>query len=137
MRIKSILLPIVGFFLLSLAACGVNTGTDPLEGTSWVLIEYDKLQSIEGTTLTVNFADGQIIGSSGCNSYYGNYEVNGKKISFSSIDPTAMYCFEPEGVMEQEQAFLEHLRDAKTFRISNSQLRIFNLNRKSLIFVME
>ena len=62
------LIAVGGVFLLLLSACGEITNKDPLEGTAWQLFAYRKTLPVEGTTLTIEFADGQISGSSGCRS---------------------------------------------------------------------
>lgn len=125
---------IFSFFLFS--ACGQINAKDTLNETSWLLTAIDDTPTLEGTKVTVEFSDGQIGGSSGCNSYGGSYETKGEKITTSSIIMTMMACVEPS-VMEQEQTFLQYLQDAQTFQISGKQLQIFNSNGKALIFIQE
>jgi len=125
---------ILSTFLLS--ACGLINAKDALNGTSWLLTAIDDTPTLEGTKVTVEFSDGQIGGSSGCNSYGGSYETKGKKITTSSIIMTMMACVEPS-VMEQEQTFLQYLQDAQTFQISDEQLQIFDSNGKALTFIQE
>ena len=129
-----VLIAIVGIFLLLLAACGEGTSKDALNGTTWSLTAYSKTQPIEGSTLTAEFADGQIRGSAGCNSYSGSYKSQGDKITVSEIAMTLMACMEPEGIMDQEQTFLTFLRDAQTFKLSDGQLQIFRLDGEVLTF---
>ncbi len=121
-------------FLFLLAACGGGAFKDPLNGTTWILTSIDNKLPIEKTSVTVEFTDGKIGGSSGCNSYGGSYEIKGEKITTDSIAMTLMACVDP-GVMEQEQAFLGYIQDAQTFKLSEGQLQIFRSDGKSLTFI--
>ena len=124
-----------GIFMLLIAACGALADKDPLDGTAWTLSAYRKSRPIEGTTLTIEFADGQISGSSGCNSYFGSYEITGDIIKVSGVGATLMACIDPEGVMDQEQIFLEYLQDAQRFTLDDEQLMIFQSEREALTFI--
>ena len=88
---------------------------------------------LANTSVTAEFTDGKIGGSSGCNSYGGAYKASGKKITTDSIAMTLMACMDA-GVMEQESAFLENLQNAQTFEITEGQLLIFSSDGKSLRF---
>ncbi len=123
--------------VLALAACGVwgPTASDPLEGTSWALAAYRKTAPISGTQITARFEDGQVTGSSGCNTYFGAYEVSGSSITIGSVGMTEMACLDPEGVMEQEREYLERLTHAQTFRLTDGQLQIFWMDHEALTFV--
>ena len=50
---------------------------------------------------------------------------------------TEMACTEPEGVMEQETAFMEFITQAQTFRITGKQLQIFRPDGKALTFALQ
>jgi len=112
-------------FVYLLTACGEINHKDALNGSAWTLTSFDSTPPLKGTKLTVEFAEGQIGGSSGCNSYGGTYEIKGKKITTGSIAMTMMACADP-GVMEQEQTFLEYLQDAQTYKLSKGQLTTRN-----------
>ena len=122
-------------FLFLMTACGENTNKDPLDGTSWTLFAYRKSKPIEGTTATIEFTDGQISGSSGCNSYFGSYKIVADTIEITDVGATLMACLDPEGVMEQEQLFLEYLQDARRFTHNDEQLAIFQSENEALTFV--
>lgn len=113
---------------LMLTACGPtgNGGEEParLDGTSWVLQTMDGQAPLEGTTITAEFADREISGTSGCNSYFGDYTLDGKTIELGMIGATEMACMEPEGVMEQETTYLETLRSVKEVELTGDQLEM-------------
>jgi heat shock protein HslJ len=126
-----------GMIILSLAACGGagSATSDPLDGTSWVLMAYRKSRPIPGTTITATFEDGQVRGSAGCNSYGGSYQVSDDTIAVDEIAITEMACLEPEGIMEQEMMFVEFISDAQTFRFTDEQLQILRSDGEALTFV--
>ena len=101
-----------------------------LEGTTWVLDLYvnsagqpSALQP--DTQITVLFADGQLGGDAGCNSYTGQYTTTGAEISIGLAAMTMMYCG-PEEVMQQEQEYMSALGDAAYYHIEQDGLRIAN-----------
>ena len=133
MKALSFSLPLAVILLLFLSACGGSSITNPLNGTIWNLAAINDTLALVNTSVTVEFTDGKIGGSSGCNSYGGVYKVSGKKITTDSIAMTLMACMDP-GVMEQESAFLENLQNAQTFELTEGQLLIFSSDGKSLRF---
>jgi heat shock protein HslJ len=126
----------VGLLIVSLAACSAgNTAsaagnTDnaaesvSLDGTSWTLTAYGDTSPLPNTTIDITFEGGELSGSAGCNHYFGSYETSGNTISISDVSATEMFCTGPEGVMEQETAYLSALSAAKTFQISGGLLQI-------------
>jgi len=99
-----------------------------LEGTTWVLELYVNSSGqpagvLPDTQITVLFADGQLGGDAGCNSYTGQYSTDGTKIAISVGAMTMMYCG-PEEVMQQEQEYLALLGDAAVFHLEEDGLRI-------------
>ena len=128
---------LAGIAILALAACqrADSAASDPLDGTSWVLMAYRKTRPISGTTITATFEDGQVRGSAGCNSYSGSYQISGDTITVGAVAITEMACLEPEGVMEQELLFVEFLTDAQTFRLADGQLQTFRPDGEALTFV--
>ena len=124
--------------LLSVAACalpGLPTG-DPLKGTSWRLVTLGGAGLIPGSQITATFEDGQVHGSA-CNSYGGSYQVSGDKLTVEALFMTEMACMDPQGVMEQEQEYLEMLGMASSFRISGQELRIVSSGLGELVFVQD
>jgi heat shock protein HslJ len=100
-----------------------------LEGTNWVATGVNNgrqaVVSIQtGTEITALFENGQLSGTAGCNRYTASYTTDGDKIAITMPASTMMMCAEPEGVMEQEQAFLAALPQAATFQIREDRLEI-------------
>jgi heat shock protein HslJ len=65
---------------------------------------------IVGSTVTATFAaDGTVSGSAGCNSYSAPYTLAGDTLKVQPAAATRKFCEAPDGVMEQESAFLAAL----------------------------
>jgi len=103
-----------------------------LTGTTWRLNGYNDGQSgfvsvLSGTEITAVFGDdGQVAGSAGCNSYTAPYAVEGSAITFGPAATTRKMCSEPEGVMEQEGAYLAALESATAYQIEGDELTLTN-----------
>lgn len=103
---------------------------NPLASTSWRATAYydggAMASVLEGTTLTAAFAEsGDLSGSAGCSNYSTNYLVSGDRLTISpALASTRVFCGEPEGIMEQEDAFLAALVSASSFSLEGSQLLI-------------
>jgi heat shock protein HslJ len=112
------------------------TGTSSLEGTLWVMEEYrdsegNLVPSLPEITVTVEFLDGKVSGSSGCNSYSGSYEVNGDRIEFGLFASTMMACPEPQ--MELESGVLSALGSSIRFEVNDSSLTLMNDSGEVLV----
>jgi heat shock protein HslJ len=123
-------------FAIMLSACARSSpaGQPDLEGTTWVLKTYNQNHPIVGRQPTIQFEDGQVSGATGCNHYGGSYQVNGSAISIEALFWTEMACMEPEGVMEQELAYLDLLGNAQRFELVDGVLTIFAGAQQTLAF---
>ena len=116
-------------FSLGCASAEPETGA-ALPGTSWLLKSYadgkgDVASVLEDTHVRITFSEKYLAGSAGCNSYWGTYATtDGDTLSISSLESTKLSCTEPAGVMEQEKAYLQTLRDAATFEIEGDTLEL-------------
>jgi heat shock protein HslJ len=122
--------------LLVLTACASpasQTGGGDLTGKVWALTELTGKPPVAGTGISAEFsADGKLSGSAGCNRYSGTYTVSGNSITFSSpMASTMMMC--DAAVMEQENAYLKALGEAKTFEVKSDQLTLTGANNTSLV----
>ena len=114
----------------------------PING-SWYLNSYSDGESLRpvlpGTSISAEFGDdGTITGTSGCNHYFGSYQLTGTTIAVGPIGSTKMYCSLPEGCMEQESAYFDLLGMAATFSFSAGQLHLLDgMGRELLVFSAE
>lgn len=119
-----------------LTACS-GSGTEDtasLDGTSWVLVTYSKNSPLAGTEPTLKFEGGQVSGSASCNSYGGSYIVDDSSLNFGDMFMTEMYCTDPEGIMDQENAYLQLLGQAHSYEIQDGTLVIFSGDHETLTF---
>jgi len=124
---------LIAVSLVALAGC--LTDGSALDGTRWRLTEWT-LSSLNPAdfTITVHFADGQISGHSGVNTYDGPYAL-GRGDAFS-VGPLA--CTEmagPEPAMRAESAYMTLLGQAKSFKVADGKLTLYDKGgNQSLIF---
>ncbi|MBN1579213.1 MAG: META domain-containing protein [Anaerolineae bacterium] len=101
-----------------------------LEGTTWQLTGLNTGTTMSSalldTQMTATFSDGQVTGSAGCNRYFGSATANDRQLTIGMLGSTEMFCGQPEGVMEQELAYLQALQSATTFEIEGNVLTILN-----------
>jgi heat shock protein HslJ len=100
-----------------------------LADSAWDVISYNNGREalvglLTDTEITANFADGQVSGNAGCNQYFAGYSVDGDTIEIDRAATTFMFCEEPQGVMEQESAYLAALQSAATYRIGGDMLEM-------------
>lgn len=118
---------------------GEQPSVDMLENTTWILQSYGEPENLtvalEGTEITAFFdsAEDQVNGSAGCNSYFGGYIIDNSELSILQLANTEMACLDPEGVMDQEQKYLEILQAAESYSTEDGELRI-NCGDQILIF---
>jgi heat shock protein HslJ len=89
-----------------------------------VLVTLGGQPPLAGTAPSAEFTEDQISGSAGCNTYFGTYAVSGSEITIGDVANTEMWCMEPEGVMDQEAAFLKALRTVATYRVDADRLEL-------------
>lgn len=115
-----------------------------LDGTEWVLISLNGESPIEGTEITLYFEEALLGGSMTCNGYGGGRD-SGKyvatddgSLTIPQIAVTVQLCSEPEGIMEQEAAYIEALRSAAAYRVMDDRLEIDNAaGETTLVFARE
>jgi heat shock protein HslJ len=109
----------------------------PLDGTQWRLTSIGSTLVVPNSEVTILFEinsngrTGKISGSGGCNTYNADIRdvfVLGPISNFTAI------CDEPEGMMEQESAYLEALQNANDVRVGGNQLRI-TTDQETLYFM--
>jgi uncharacterized lipoprotein YbaY len=110
-------------------------GETALESNAtWQLVEYlgpDGTMIEPTVPATISFADGQVSGSSGCNSFSAAYTVNGDELTVGPAASTMMAC--EEAVMDQEQLFLENLGKAASYELVEDQLNILDAEGNVLL----
>jgi heat shock protein HslJ len=117
-----------------LAACAPTSSTT-LVG-DWGLVSYGLPSNIQpaesGVDTLIQFkSDGTLGGNVGCNSFGGNYKVDGSKIEFSQIMATLMFCEGPVG--EQEAVTLAVFGESASFTLDGDMLTITSADGNSMV----
>lgn len=147
MKRRTILILVFLTLASLLAACSADSktsrpGTSPdLVGTEWTLTSLNGSSLIEDTEITLFFKEAYLGGTMTCNQYGGGPD-SGKytatddgKLAIPQLAVTVQLCAEPEGIMEQEAAYIEALHDAATYRVTDDRLEIADTSgRTTLVF---
>lgn len=89
---------------------------------------------IIGTELTAVFAeDESLTGSAGCNSYRTSYTADTGDIEIEPAAATKKFCPLPEGIMEQEAAYLAALEAAETYGFNGATMELSDANEQRLV----
>jgi heat shock protein HslJ len=109
------------------------------EGQTWLLtglpgIDATRLRGLERPA-TVRFADGRVNGFSGCNTFSGDYTLDGDRLVLGQLASTMMACDEPAAGIEQgfQGAFAGPLQ----FAFAGKDLKLTNASGVSLQFVVQ
>ncbi|MEM9745791.1 MAG: META domain-containing protein [Actinomycetota bacterium] len=109
-----------------------------LEGTSWrldaIVVDGEELSLIDGTSASISFADGEVQGVGGCNSFFGGYETDDDEITLGPLASTEMFCDEPTGTSDQETEILLRLDQTSTYRIEDGRLILADASDDLLVF---
>ena len=125
---------VLSTLILSSCSSGEEAGQPSasanLVGTEWMLTSLNGDSLIEGTSITLKFDQAFLSGSAGCNGYGGGRD-SGKYVAtdegaltIPQIAVTLRLCLGPEGIMEQEAAYIEALRSAAAYRVIDDRLEI-------------
>jgi len=96
---------------------------DPsLAGMAWELQTLNGQPPLADAVPTLAFSEREISGVTGCNRYFGMYKAADGALTFGTMGVTEMYCMDPPGVMEQEQAFLAALGSVRSYQLTAERL---------------
>jgi len=77
---------------------------------------------------TATFTDDKIIGSAGCNNFTATYRIEDNRMTIGPAATTRRHCAEPEGIMQQEQEYLDALTRARSFTLKTDSLELRDEN---------
>ena len=119
--------------VFGLTACGGGLTGNELEETSWVLVSYGGIPVLPKTQPSLNFENGKAGGNSSCNHFGGDYRVRGNTIIFGNLAWTLMAC-QDDGVMAQEQAYMQMLGGELRYEIVDGQLILTSESGALLVY---
>lgn len=125
LKYGAVALGVIGFGVIIILVLNFGRG---LEGPTWVVQEM----SVDGTMSAPTtetppyaiFEDGAIAGSSGCNSYNGNYETDGDSMTIGPLAATLMACTTP--LQGQETIYFELLAQTDSYEVSGDDLTLMS-----------
>ena len=97
-----------------LSGCAGDPAT--LLAGDWTATTLNGAPLPDGTSVTLSFLDGRILGNSGCNRLIGSYTLTGEGLTLGNIGATKMACPAPQ--METEQAVFSALAAITQFDIA-------------------
>lgn len=103
--------------------------TPSIAATAWKVTGYNNgkggvVSAIVGSELTAVFSeDGTVSGSSGVNTYSGEYALDGNEITIGPLVATEMASEDPR-LMEQESAYLAALQSAAVYTIRGNTMEL-------------
>lgn len=122
--------------VLKFAASNGSSISSEFENNKWLLkvVNGNALPKMKREPFLVfNKKDNTAGGDSGCNSFGGNYTVEGNKISFKNIVGTLIGC--SAFTNEIERGFLTGLEKANRFEVKNGELNIYEGDKFLLKFI--
>lgn len=116
----------------------------PLNASDQIAIEDRKwiLESINGSTIPKVEQEASIVfdpekgsagGDTSCNSYGGEYKIDGNNISISGVISTMRACIEDER-MKIERGFLDGIQQADRYEIKANKLMLYHRGKLLLTF---
>lgn len=108
------------------------TGGAPLAGTSWVLTS-GPFTAGDPSTITLDFAETDLSGNSGVNTYGGGYTSSEDgSLQVSALRSTAMAG--PPEAMTLEQEYLTALQQVFGYTVADGTLTLFGAADQVLVF---
>lgn len=108
----------------------------PLQGTLWQLLSFSLPTGITSTlldtTITAEFGDVTVVGSSGCNNYFADFEALDDVVTIGPLGMTKMAC--AEEINQQEMLFAELLQAAVKLTIAGDTLTLTTADGRALTF---
>jgi len=113
-----------------------NDNQSPLSGRSWHLTSYwteeGTVPVIEKTDPIIAFTDaGRVSGTSGCNIFFGGYDLPGSRLRIHEIESTKMTS--TPAVLNQEKTFFALLLETGTYTIDGDCLRLFDASGREIL----
>ena len=141
---KRVTILVVMLLIVSLAfaaGCGAKQEVHAagLAGTEWLLTSLMGEDPIAGSEITLSFEKGHVTGHMGCNGYgggpdSGKYEARANgRLSIGPLAVTLQLCSEPEGIMEQEAAYIGALHGAASYRMTDSRLEMVGADGETVL----
>jgi heat shock protein HslJ len=111
---------------------------DSLEDVQWSLISYadrkgNQVAVLPDTEITILFTQNQVNGKTGCNRFFGIYQLREQRLTLIEAGITELFCMEPDGIMEQENTYVATLASVASFSIVNKRLQLIDEQGRTIL----
>lgn len=111
-----------------------------LKDTAWKLLSYlspdgEMVAPLPGPAVTLRITDERASGFTGCNNYFGPYQLKGDQLTFGPLASTRMAGSDAQN--RQESIFLGLLSEVRHFHVVDEQLQLCNEDGKVLFIFAE
>lgn len=108
-----------------------TAGSVQLSGAYDVVTVNGAAISDNKPTISFTALDKGINGNTGCNKFFGKYNVDLYAVNFSDIASTEMACEQP--IMDVENQFLQALRNTGSYALEDGMLTLYSKNDRSVL----
>ncbi|GIW33189.1 META domain-containing protein [Meiothermus sp.] len=126
-------------YLMILLGTALAQGAS-LENTRWTLAAYAQggrfVQVGPEVGATLEFTQNRVGGQTGCNSFGGNYTLEGDTLRFGPLMQTMMACPD-EAINRLERAYLQALGQVQAYSLEGSVLRMKNQAGQTLLILSQ
>lgn len=122
-------------YLLILFGTALAQGAS-LENTRWTLAAYAQSGRFVQVGATLEFTQNRVGGQSGCNSFGGNYTLQGGTLRFGPLMQTMMACPD-EAINRLERTYLQALGQVQAYSLEGSVLRMKNQAGQTLLILSQ
>lgn len=111
--------------LLLGACCTANKSVaeqQALLRSEWKIVKVNGEQAVGEDTPSMKFTEDQVVGSTGCNRYFGGYELKGNNLLIGHVGATRRYCANAPS----EAAILTAIGNVATFRVEADKAYLYD-----------
>jgi len=91
-----------------------------------------KLVNTTNPTFTLSALDNSVRGTTGCNSVFGNYNIDLYAITFSDLAVSEKACMD-KNIMKSERDFLDALNNTGSYGLENNVLTFYSKTDRSVV----
>lgn len=95
-------------------------------------INGKKLTNTTNPTFTLSALDNSVRGTTGCNSIFGNYNLDLYAISFTDLAVSEKACLD-KNLMKSERDFLDALNNTGSYTLDNGTLTFYSKTDRSVL----
>jgi heat shock protein HslJ len=130
MRKRRLLTAALSVSLLAAAVPGLafaqDEGPYAAENLQWMLGSYADAEAMtdvpDEVEVTLSLSGGEAVGSAGCNSYFGSYEIDAESLTFGPLGSTLMLC--QDVAQNVEDAYMTLLADVAGWSVVDKTMSL-------------